>query len=111
MLYDPENRLPTIYGYAEPFELTGDVIAVAIAEDGTQLSTHLSSHEGWAAEDLGMNGVWKQHKHEEYAAHYPHGYKTEFVPSHEVERHAGLQTALQKYSAAHADATIAEVLP
>ena len=109
MIYDPENRLPTIYGYAEPFEMTGDVIAIAIAEDGTQLSSHLSSHEGWAAEDLGMNGVWKQVKHKEYAAHYPHGYKTEFVPSHEVARHAGLQAALQNYRAAHAQCETEEM--
>ena len=100
MTYDPEHRLPTIYGYALPLG-TGDVLAFAIAEDGTHLSLHLSSDEGWAAEDLGMNGVWKEGKHKEYAAYHPHGYKTEWVPSHEMASHAGLQAALEKYRAAH----------
>ena len=100
MTYDPEHRLPTIYGYAHPLE-TGDVLAIAVAEDGTYLASHLSSNEVFASADLFMNTLWEQYLHEKYVKHYPLGYKTEWVPSHEMASHAGLQAALEKYRAAH----------
>ena len=45
----------------------GDLVAVAIAEDGACLASHISSSVGWSKIDMGANGT---NKHEAYGEHY-----------------------------------------
>lgn len=45
---------------------------VALCEDGHCLAGHLSSSEGWAKHDIGINSDWK---HENYKNHCPEGYE------------------------------------
>lgn len=44
---------------------------IALCEDGHCLAGHLSSCEGWAKHDIGINSDWK---HENYKEHCPEGY-------------------------------------
>ena len=44
--------------------------ALAIADDGNVLASHLCSHEGYMAHDLGMTSSWK---HENYNEHFGEG--------------------------------------
>jgi hypothetical protein len=44
----------------------------ALSEDGNGLAGHLSSNEGWAKHDIGINSDWK---HEKYKEKYPDGYE------------------------------------
>ena len=82
-----------IYGFVSIWHPNGDVLAEAIAADGTVLAHHTCSDEEWAQHDLGMNGRSKR-KHDRYDDAYPKGWAVEFVRSSEVETHAGLQAAL-----------------
>jgi hypothetical protein len=49
----------------------GDVLAYALAEDGTGLARHLSSGVEFAKQDVGFTS---RNCHDAYAAHYPGGY-------------------------------------
>lgn len=64
--------------------------ALAIAEDGTVLASHVCSHEGFMPHDLGVTSTWK---HDLYNAHYPDGWEIEFVSYDDVATHEGLQKA------------------
>lgn len=49
----------------------------AIAEDGEALASHVCSHHGFAAHDMGINeNGWKR---ELYEAHYPDGFEVVWV--------------------------------
>lgn len=74
----------------------GDVIGYAVAEDGTGLSSHLSSSVGFSQHDMGFTGTWK---HDVYKKHYPDGYEVEWVNESDIEGHEGLQAALVKNKA------------
>jgi hypothetical protein len=67
----------------------------AMAEDGTVLGSHWCGHECFASGDLGVTPGTRPDRHVTYAAHYPEGYEMEFIPSHEIDGHAGLQAAFK----------------
>jgi hypothetical protein len=93
------DRLPTIYLTAFPLGIGsgavsgstrgGDVMGEALAEDGTGLGGHLSSSVAFARHDMGLTSDWK---HNIYAAHYPSGYRLEWVE--DAATHGGWQAAL-----------------
>jgi hypothetical protein len=67
-----------------------DVIGYALAEDGTRLASHLSSHVGFSKYDMGLTSGWK---HDFYKAHYPDGYELEWVD--DPDNHPALLAALE----------------
>lgn len=67
----------------------GDVLGMALAEDGTGIAEHLSSSVDFAKHDMGLTSDWK---HEYYREHAPGGYELEWVD--DIEAHAGWQAAL-----------------
>jgi hypothetical protein len=73
----------------------GDGFCFALAEDGTVLGSHWCSNEMFAPHDLGVNEGSRPDRHEKYAKHYPLGYVVEFVPSRNIESHAGLKKAFE----------------
>ena len=81
-----------IYAYCTPWG--GDVLGYAIAEDGTGLTSHLSSNPTWSQHDLGVTSDWH---HDGYRKHYPDGYEVVWVE--DIETHEGLRTALERNSA------------
>jgi hypothetical protein len=82
-VYNPHNKpleeLPVIYGFnngGAPEWLQ----AVAIAQDGHVLGSHICSHEGYMPHDLGITQGSRKDRHEkDYQAHYPDGYRMDFV--------------------------------
>lgn len=89
----PENELPIIYGFnnggSDDFKL-----AVALAEDGTVLGTHICSHECYMEHDLGIIEGSRPDRHEnDYQKHYPNGYRMEFIEGENVKTHNGLNLA------------------
>lgn len=73
----------------------GDVLCIALAEDGTVLRSHVCSNESFAKLDLGDS---RSVCRDAYVSHYPDGYELEFVRTSDVEHHAGIRaaTALNK---------------
>ena len=67
----------------------GDVLACALAEDGTGLGSHLSSSVSFAKHDIGLTSDWH---HEAYRAHCPNGYEVEWVD--DPSTHTGWIAAL-----------------
>lgn len=66
--------------------------AVAIAEDGHCLASHICSSEAFMRHDLGMDG--SEWKHEIYDEHYGAGnWELEWVSN--PETHEGLQKAIE----------------
>lgn len=56
----------------------GDCLYLAVAEDGEEITGHISSNEGWGQWDMGVvDGSTS--KHEEYRKKYPGGYELEYV--------------------------------
>lgn len=95
----PISALPTIYAFNQgglPNWLTG----VLIAEDGTYLGGNCSREEKYMPGNLGVLDGARLDLHEEFRAHYPDGYKMEFVGSAEVQSHDGLRAAIEKAMAA-----------
>lgn len=83
-----------IYGFNNGGS-TGWYSAVAIGEDGAHLASHICSSEGFMPHDLGMDGR-SDWKHDIYDKHFGAGnWETEFVSYGNVEKHAGLQKALE----------------
>ena len=82
-----------IYGFVSIWHPDGDLLAEAIAADGTVLAHHTCSDEEWARHDLGMNER-SNRKHDRYDEAYPDGWTAEFVPSAQADAHSGLQAAL-----------------
>jgi hypothetical protein len=96
----PVNELPVIYGFNNGGKPSTFLQAVALAEDGTCLGGHGCSAEGYMPADLGMLKGARPDRHEgEFQPHYPNGYRCEFVPSGNIEGHAGLQAAIEKAKA------------
>lgn len=99
MVFNPNNRpeseLPAIYGFnngGSPGLLSG----VLIAADGTVLGSHCCSHEAYMPGDLGVTEGHRSDRHETFRAHYPGGYRMEFVSHEAVPAHAGLMAAIDK---------------
>lgn len=61
---------------------------IALCEDGHCLAGHLSSTEGWAKHDIGINSDWK---HDKYKEHCPEGYELVWVD--DAEGHEGIDAA------------------
>lgn len=53
-----------------------DIACVAVADDGEELASHISSSETWAKHDL---GVTSDRKHDLYRAKYPDGFEVRWV--------------------------------
>jgi len=84
----PVDELPVIYGFNNgggPYMLR----AVLLAEDGTALGGHGCSHESYMPHDLGILEGSRPDRHETFRAHYPDGYRMDFVPCNDD----GLQAA------------------
>lgn len=85
---------PKIYVFSV-MEDGGDGLCYAMAEDGTVLGSHWCSNEQWARYDLGVEEGHRPDRHEDYARHYPDGYKMEFIPVANLDTHKGFQRAYE----------------
>ena len=98
-LSKPIEELPVIYGFNNGGG-SGWLSAVAIAEDGVCLGGHCCSDEGYMPHDLGILEGSRPDRHETFQAHYPNGYRMDFVPYGAIEGHDGLQLAFERNKAA-----------
>jgi hypothetical protein len=99
----PVESLPTIYG----FNNGGSDDwwhAQLLAEDGTELGSHICSHEGYMPGDLGVLEGTRPDRHEHFRVHYPDGYRMEFVSYAQARGHAGLIAAIEKANASQPEA-------
>lgn len=95
---EPVESLPIIYGFnngGSPDWYS----AVLMAEDGTYLGGHCCSHESYMPHDLGILNGSRPDRHETFRAHYPNGYRMEFVGARDVRQHFGLIAAYDKNQA------------
>jgi len=90
----PAAELPAIFGFNNGGS-PGWFQAVAIAEDGTGLGSHVCSAEGYMPCDLGILEGTAPKRHEIYREHYPDGYRMVWIPSDEIDGHAGLARAFE----------------
>lgn len=90
----PVAELPVIYGFNNGGS-AGWYSACLIAEDGTGLGGHICSHEGYMPGDLGILKDSGSDRHEGFKAHYPDGYRMDFVPHSQVRDHAALAEAFR----------------
>jgi hypothetical protein len=97
-VYNPNGRpvadLPVIYGFNNGGPV-GFMHGQLIAEDGTALGSHVCSNEGYMPGDLGVREGTRKDRHETFRAHYPDGYRMEFVGHAEVPKHAALNRAFE----------------
>ena len=81
-VYNPHGKqhdeLPWIIGFNNGGEL-GWLRACLIAQDGTPLGEHICSHEGYMSSDLGVIEDTSPDRHVDFRAHYPDGYRMDFV--------------------------------
>ncbi len=91
----PENELPIIYGFNNGGS-PGWYYGVLIAEDGECLGSHLCSHEAYMPGDLGVLEGSRADRHERFKAHYPDGYRMEFIGYEDLKDHVGLNTAFKR---------------
>jgi hypothetical protein len=109
-LYNPHSKpveeLPVIYGFNNGGS-PGWYSAVLLAQDGTGLGGHLCSSEYFIPGDLGLLEGSRPDRHEGFRAHYPDGYRMEYVPPEDVMTHAGLDAA---YKANQAQAATSQGL-
>ena len=72
----------------------GDVIAIALAEDGRGLGSHYCSSPGFAMHDIGFD-AWaagiEHRRHKGFTEHYPDGWEMEWVD--DWTTHPGVQAA------------------
>lgn len=94
----PIEQLPVIYGFNNGGS-TGWLAAVLLAEDGTYLGGHCCSDEGYMPHDLGILEGTRPDRHEAFRAHYPDGYRMEFVGYADVRQHPGLMAAIKRAEA------------
>jgi hypothetical protein len=81
------------YGYINDAEITGDVIGMAISEDGKQIASHYCSGVNWAKHDMGLTSDWK---HEIYDDLYPNGYELEWIDIENIKTHPVLSLVFEK---------------
>ena len=82
----PTHELPIIFGYNAGGS-PGWYDGVLLAQDGTYLGGHSCSHEGYMPHDLGILEGTRPDRHEGFRAHYPNGYRMDFVPYDDVLSH------------------------
>jgi len=70
--FDDAGDLPRIFVFVNTRYGTGDVLPIAIAEDGQGLCSHFCSGDGWALHDMGLTSDWK---HDVYLRKYPQGFE------------------------------------
>lgn len=92
----PVNGLPVIYAFSNVIG-GGDGQALAMAEDGLCLGEHWCSAEAYVPHDLGVLVGTRDDRHETYRAHYPDGYRMEFVPARDMKSHPGIAIAYELY--------------
>lgn len=92
--YFPEQgaNLPTIYVSTFRYRDQPDVVAFALAEDGTVLRMRLEKDAYAAHRAFGFAS--HPEGHAAYQAHYPQGYRLEWV--HSPAHHAGLRAAAMR---------------
>jgi hypothetical protein len=104
-LHNPHNLpiedLPVIYGFNNGGP-HGWMSACLIAQDGTGLGGHTCSSEAYMPHDLGILDGAREDRHETFRAHYPDGYRMEFV-SGDPRQHAGLMEAYRLNQAQQRD--------
>ena len=91
----PVEELPVIYGFnngGSPGWFSG----VLLAEDGVCLGGHVCSSEGYMPHDLGVLEGSRPDRHAVFQAHFPDGYRMEFVSHGDVLSHAGITAAIEK---------------
>jgi hypothetical protein len=95
---------PKIYIFINGKYTSGDVVPIAVSEDGDVLASHLCSSEGFVAYDMGITGT---RKHDTYNSKYPDGWELEYVPCDKVDGHAGIEKAFELNKAkAEAEQTV-----
>lgn len=99
----PTEELPVIYGFNNGGS-PGWWSACLIAEDGTGLGGHCCSHEGYMRSDLGVLEGARPDRHEHFRAHYPDGYRMDFVSYDDVRDHEALKLAFERNKAIEAAA-------
>ena len=94
----PLADLPVIYGFnnggAERF-----LEAHLLAQDGHHLGSHICSHECYMPHDLGVVEGSRPDRHETFRAHYPDGYRMDFVSLHDTLSNPGLTEAIRANAA------------
>lgn len=90
----PIEELPVIFGFNNGGS-PGWYHAQLLAEDGTGLGSHICSAEGYMPHDLGILDGSRADRHEHFRAHYPDGYRMDFVPWD----HPALQAAYERNQA------------
>lgn len=96
-----ESELPVIYGFNNGGS-EGWLQAVLIAEDGTPMGGHICSAESYMPHDLGIVQGSRTDRHETFQAHYPDGYRMEFVGYEAAATHDGIKAAFAAYEAKEA---------
>lgn len=98
-VYNPHDKpleeLPVIYGFnngGSPGWFSGCLLA----EDGTGLGGHICSSEGYMPHDLGVLDGSRPDRHETFRAHYPDGYRMDFVSYADADKHEALGRAFQR---------------
>jgi hypothetical protein len=66
---------------------------IALCEDGHCLAQHLSSSEGWAKHDIGINSNWK---HDNYKNHCPEGFELIWIDEPENSEEVDLAYSLNQ---------------
>lgn len=106
-IYNPKHldidSLPVIYGFNNGGR-AGFLLAQLIAQDGTLLGSHICSDEGFMLGDLGILENTRPDRHGTFRAHYPDGYRMEFVGGDEVMEHPGLLNAFAAHKAKQGEA-------
>lgn len=69
-----------------------EVLAFALAEDGTGLGSHLCSNPTFIRHDMGFTS--SRHR-DAYDKHYPDGYDLEFIEPAFLDTHEGFQKAFK----------------
>ena len=90
----PVQDLPVIYGFNNGGS-AGRLSAELVAQDGTHLGGHCCSAEGYMPADLGILEGTREDRHETFKAHYPEGYRMEFVGHADIPNHIALNAAFQ----------------
>lgn len=105
-VYNPNGTaftdLPIIYGFNNGGS-AGMFVGVLIAANGKALGSHMCSHEGYMPHDLGILEGARPDRHDTFRAHYPDGYRMEFLSYEQARSHLGLKSALLKNAAIAAE--------
>lgn len=92
---------PAIYCFINAQRGPDDFTAVALAEDGVLLASHISSSVAWAICDMGASDTVTpigHSKHRVYGEHYPDGYRVVWVD--DPMKHPGVLAATPPQDAA-----------